>query len=318
MKKNIYIVALLSVFQLTCTEKQDDFSGREWIRGRLSYQDIYSGDGSLKPLGKKMVKLAYSPSDTLNYLYNDSTDADGYFIFKNAIKGLPYDLIFEDSIGGNRYLAFKTVVAPDTTVNLIAKNDTIRQNGLYIETKLNGQPAGAVRICIFNNEVSFNVDTCNGNFKSDFTDAFGKKIYYNIAPGNYYVRGFKRVGTDMYLAVATQTLSRFGIPRVSLNLEKVTAVNGLTVEALDEGGLPVVGATVGIYRSRTVFNLDTLIQHSLPPLTTNNNGKVDFPDLVPAKYYIRARLELADTILAGLDSMPVNASGFAIKPVTIK
>lgn len=320
MNKRIYIIGIVALLQLTCKKTEDDFKGTEKLAGRLSYRDIYSGDGIAKPLAKKIVRLAYSPSDTLNYLYSDSTDADGYFLFENVEKGRSYDLFYTDSIGGIRYNAFTTVVPPNTTISLVAGNDSTGQNGLYAETKLNGQLIGGVRICIFNNQTQFNADTCNGSYRSDVSDNSGRKIFYNLLPGSYYIKAYKKMGPDFYLASTTLpvVIGRLGIPRINFNLEKVVPVNTLAVHVQDLSLLPVSGITVGIYTNRAAYVADTTITAAYKTGPTEPDGNINFNDINPGKYYVRARMVISNVRIAGSDSTTVTATGIAPVTVTIK
>lgn len=320
MNRNIFIIIVIAFLQLTCTKTEDDFKGTEKLAGRLSYRDIYSGDGIAKPLAKKIVRLAYSPSDTLNYLYSDSTDADGYFLFENVEKGRSYDLFFSDSINGTRYNAFATVAPPNTTINLMAGNDSTGQNGLYAETKLNGQLIGGVRICIFNNLSQFNADTCNGSYRSDVSDNSGRKIFYNLLPGSYYIKAYKKIGPDFYLTSTTVpvVVGRLGIPRISFNLEKVVPVNTFAVHVQDLAPLPVSGITVGIYTNRAAYAADTTVTNFYKSGLTEPDGNINFNDINPGKYYVRARMVISNVRIAGSDSITVTATGITTLPVTVK
>jgi hypothetical protein len=319
MKKHLYTIVLLSTLLVTCNEKDDDFSGREQLRGRLSYLNIYTGDGQARPLAGKLVKAAYSPSDTLNYITSDSTDADGYFMFENMSGGKLYELFYIDTIGGVRYMAFTKETAPNNIINLVAANDSARQNGMYLETRLNGQPAGNTRICVFNNRDWFNADTCNGSSQSDFSDLNGRKIFYALTPNTYYIRAYKRMGNDLFIAIDSPVLiSKTGIPRRTLNLVKVTALNGLTVTVQDKLGLPVSNIKVGIYNNYVTYKADTMVNASMFNGNTVADGSVTFPNLSPVgKYYARARSAIGNVVIAGSDSMGVNATGMSVLPVKV-
>ncbi|RYG27634.1 MAG: hypothetical protein EOO01_41050, partial [Chitinophagaceae bacterium] len=296
MNKKIFIAILLVVFQLSCDKKGGDFTGEEKLRGRLTYGDIYSGDGLVKPVAGKKVYLAYSPSDTLNYLYSDTTDADGYFSFENVAGGKGYDLFFSDSLNGIRYTAFKNVTPPNTTIDLLAGNDSIGQNGMYIETRLNGQLLANTDICVFNNQALFNADTCAGSNRSAPSDQSGRKIFYNFLPGTYYLRAYKRIGNDLYMATDTRQVARTGIPRIIFNLQKIeTIVNALTVQVQDASLLPVSSIKVGIYTNRAAFAVDTAINASLKSGNTGADGKIQFSNINGGYYYIRAYMTIGNT-----------------------
>ena len=321
MKYVITTILTIMFFALSC-DKEDgnDVFGDKTIRGRLGYIDEYAANSIVRPLAKRLVKIAYSPSDKLNFLYIDTTDSEGYFNFTN-LADKDYDIFFQDTVGGSRYGAFVTIRPPKDTLSLLATNDQLTQNGIFVKVTLQGQGVSKANVCLYNNKAAYDADTafaCANVVKTLTTDDAGGRVEYNLLPGEYYLRSSIKIGNDTYRGVQTVTVQPNGIVSAPVQLQKVTAQNTLEVLVLDNFNTPVNNATVCLFTSRAVFVTDSTCSNVAASATTNSQGKATFFNLNTAYYYARARIVLGSTIIKGTDSVNIPGPGNFTKTILIK
>ena len=77
----ILSLAILILLMLSSCNKHNDDPQNSYIRGRLFLTDTITNLAVDSPLAKKIVVLAEDNGDMLNYLYSDTTDNEGYFVF---------------------------------------------------------------------------------------------------------------------------------------------------------------------------------------------------------------------------------------------
>ena len=305
--KKILTIVLILLLSACRKDFTDDVKGSETISGRLMAKNLFAYDNILHPLGNRMIKIAYSPSDTLNYIYSMKTDTDGYFRFNRLDEDKKYDIFFEDSVFGRRYLAFDSLYPPNDTLALIAYPDTTRQNIIEIITEdSSGYPTSA-SICIFSSKVAFNAsDSCTGSMQQFSSDSLGRRIIYNLIPGEYYIRAISRTGNYKYKGEATLIVKEFGVYTVGVKMVPDHNTIKLTVTY---NSSPVSNTSVCLYNIRSTWLNDTNCTGSIQQMSTNEKGEVSFTVPVTGWYYFRSNKITGNLSLQTEDSVEVTHTG---------
>lgn len=324
MKYLIYILVCICIYSCVKEGKdtEDTLKGDKTLNGRLSYIDLYNGIAKEEVVANRKVFIAYKPSDTLNYLYYSKTDAQGNFSFKRLDKNTEYDLFFYDSINNIKYSAFKTIAITQDTVRLVATNDTVRQNGIFVTViDESGEAVNNAQVKLFNNKNAFDNDSdtaSSGFIKSGHTDAYGRILFYNHLEGTYHLRSKISYSS---LALSTDTTLSFpgsGIHHYVLQLKKQESMLGsIEVTVNDVGKTPVYGTDVYLYNGQYAFYQDSIfgyIRHTKADVT----GKAMFKDLNPGFYFIKAQAAFGTYKLNGMDSVMVHEKEKIALPVDMK
>ncbi len=197
MKNGLLILLTIGglAWFLSCSKSVKD--DKLYIRGRLFYTDTITRYTIGQPVPGRLVKLANNSTDSLNFLYSDTTDAGGYFLF-NLLdrKKDSYAVRFQDSLDGVYYLAVSKVDRGNDTIALVATVDTVRQNGfvIHLEDSLSGYiPAATVRL--FNSEVLAGTNDSASAVQQFTSDSYGKIYRLTLPVGKYYLNAIKKAGS---------------------------------------------------------------------------------------------------------------------------
>ena len=315
--KNFKIVTfvisiLFAIFYMSCKKQgnqlnNDNLQGGGSIAGRLGYIDLYNGDSSIKYLGNKKVKIAFYPSDTLNYLYSTTTDSDGYFSFTN-VANREYDIFFEDSINNILYTAIVKDSTRNNKVSLLAYPNTKRQNGVYLTTKDNlGGILTNTNVVLYSNKILYNDDSINNTTQnksfSITTNPNGAGIKYNIPKGKYYCKALYTLSSVSLVGYGEINVDNNGISQLPITLQpSITRVDFFCVDSFYT---PLKDVAIYLYLSRVIFNADTLGTAAVDSVYTNAYGTASKSNLKPAKYFVRANKALFGKRYSALDSVLV-------------
>lgn len=289
MRSFLFISALLILTCISCN-KGDDFKGEGQIRGRLVFSDSYSGDGKSLPLAGRSVKLAMEGSDTLNYKYSIVTDKEGYFTFTN-LEDKKYDIFFRDTVGGTSFLAFDNRMPGEAPFLLEAHNDDTDQNGFFLVVRDNqNNPVGNSDICVFNNALLAQPDSCTGSIFQLHSDAFGRVVKYNLIPGIYYVGSRVNIRNTVYKQLQSIEVKAAGITTSDLILNPVPsdAKTGFDLLVQDKYGKPLYNCAVCVFNSRVLFEADSCAG-SITQMTTNTDGEASLYNISANTYYLRVK-----------------------------
>ena len=319
------IVLLITTFLMGCAKEfkkqdpKDDFKGAEEVAGRITYKNLHAGNGREEPLAGKKVYLAYLPSDTANYLYYALTDAQGNFRFDHLYEGKGYTLYTRDTINGVLYTSFTEFTPPKDPINIVAVNDTLRQTGiLFYVVDANGQPFPGARLCLFNNEQLFRVDTCSGSIESNTTDALGRVVFYNLKEGRYYAKVKTMAGNTFLKADTAFQYQPNAVTPLTLRLKATTAAkNGIEVTTVNEQNNSMPGTQLCLFNNPLFFLSDSC-SRAIATTATNSNGTYTFSNLEPGRYYLLAQQTFRDSLYRGTGSIDVTAEGVQKTRITLQ
>jgi hypothetical protein len=210
MKQAYVFISILSIF-FACTkvEKHDGL----YIRGRLFLYDTITQSSSNVPLANKRVVLAQNNGDSLNYLYADTTDADGYFLFDLLNDGKDSFVVrYEEKVNTYQYKAFQAIAKGEKSVVLTARLDEATQNGFtgYIKDSLGGNMPGAT-LHVYNSIVLAEINNSSGAIETVTASNTGRVYKLNLPAGKYYLNASKQVDTIVFQRIAKEiTLNKNG------------------------------------------------------------------------------------------------------------
>ncbi len=199
--------------------KIKDIKGKQeklYIRGRLFLTDTLTQYIINQPLGGKVVQLAENNGDTLNYLYSDTTDSDGYFLFdllNNTETDKKFILRYDEKVNGYWYTARDTVVKGEDNLAMEARLNTAKQNGFYIYVRdsLGGNIPGAT-VSIYNSQVLAEVNDPAGAVETITASGSGRAMKLNLPAGTYYLNAKKQVDSIIFQRLKRQvTIPAAGI-----------------------------------------------------------------------------------------------------------
>lgn len=188
---------MFSCKKMSEDKKQDDL----YIRGRLFLTDTLTQNNINIPLGNKSVQLAESNGDLLNFLYSDTTDKDGYFVFNLLNSSSEKDFIvrYEEKVSEVWYSGSASAKKGQANIALVAELSQTRQNGFYtfVKDSLNGGMPGA-KVYLFNSRVLAEINSPAGAVDSLVANSTGRIFKLNINPGLYYLNAIKKVDTLVF------------------------------------------------------------------------------------------------------------------------
>ncbi len=228
MKRFFLIIAGLTTLFVACKKYKslrDDINGNLYIRGRVFRVNNITNKADTTPIASGKVYLGYYP-DSVNYIYSVSTDANGYFVFNNAVQGKHYLLTVHDTSGGVNYNG-KLDFRLDTSLNsqqLYSLPSQFGQNGIvYKVTDATKAPINGCMVCAFTNLQFYNQallnDSCKGASYSLTTNAFGKASQINVPVGSYYLLFVAQAGQIILKADTTIVVKSEGIFRDSIRVK---------------------------------------------------------------------------------------------------
>lgn len=321
MKNNVILLCVLVTFSPlpACDKPRDDFEKNGSLKGRLSFYNPYA-QSTIQPVAGASVKLAYDPYDTLNFLYDVTTDKEGYFSFTNLNPKKRYNLFYEDSIDHIKYAAFAIRQPDNDTINLLATPELKSQNELVIHAKDNsGNVLPNVQLCVFNNRMlSTQADTCLGSYMQLSTNASGGIIKFNVPAGTYYFRSRLQAGNMLFKGFDSIAVPAKGVVDFTVTLSPVVPnQNGFELLLADNNNTPVNNAGICVFTNRTLFLADTCLGQIFQ-LKTDFYGKASSYNLAPGRYYFRAELLAGSTRLKGSDSVDLAANGIHSKIIRMQ
>lgn len=319
MKKYIFYLFLTLGGLFYACDKEDDFNGKEYLRGRLVYTDPLSGNGAPTGLAGKTVKLAAEGSDTLNYKYSAITDKEGYFSFTN-LADAKYDLFFRDTLGSAMLLAFDSRKPAEEAFLLNAVHDDASQNGMYVVVIDNqGNPLGNSSICVFNNPLLAQSDTCAGSVFQLQTDAQGRAVKYGIPVGDYYTGAKFNVNSVLYKGIVHNRIGATGITSFELKMAATEQLlkTGFDLRIVDDNNQPLGTSQICVYNSKILSEAGNCLG-SIFQLTADINGKANKYGITPGTYYFTVIAKYGDLELTGKAEVAVEKDAVATVVIHLK
>ncbi len=222
----IALIITTTLFLVACEKykkAKNDADGNLYLHGRVFYNDDITTTGTVKQLGKTVVKIGYPADNGVNYLYTTTADDEGYFVFKNLSSETDYLILADSTVNGIKFtgrLPIKINASLDTA-RLILQPNEVTQNGFVYTVKDNlGGIVKDCAVCVFSSFVLASRDTCAGSTYQLTTSEYGRANKMNISPGTY-VTVF-RGGSDTLILKGrdTITITANGIVRKSVIIRR--------------------------------------------------------------------------------------------------
>ncbi len=320
MIKIIFVLSLFAVFMLGC-KKHNEKLENLYIRGRLFLTDTIANLAIDSVLSKKIVHLAEDNGDTLNFLYSDTTDNDGYFVFNLLNDGKTNFVIrYEEKMNGIIYSANQQVTKGQNNIAVDAVPNQTKQNALHliVADSANGRVVNATA-WVFNSALLFAADTSAGKIFDMTTDnVHGVSNRFNIPAGRYYLRVKTKIGSIEFKGEGITDIENIGIKTLVIIINRVSNIrNGFQLLILDSLSTPVNNVQVYGYRSKSVFLIDSANANSIFTLSSNSAGQASLYNIDSARYYLRTVKQVGNTVFRSMDSVDVNNSAITNKTIRL-
>jgi hypothetical protein len=303
--KNIVSIFLALIMLQSCKKAAfHDLGGNQTLKGIAIIYDTLSGTDTLTPLKNGKIFLRNAASQN-GFLYSVSTDNQGYFSFTGIDPDSSYVIFSKTEKGSLGYFGERSYTAGSFT-NM--QSDTLplffdqeAQNGIHVIVRdLQGQPLPNLNAWVFNNPTLFASDTSAGRIFDIISNNNGVGNKFTIAPGRYYLRIKAQVGNlpltgETAVDVAAKQLASVILTLTNNPLPR----NGMEITVRDNYSTPINAVTVHAYRSRLLFENDTIqFNNSLFRIITGDNGKAAAYLIEPGEYFLRAiRVINSDTLI---------------------
>lgn len=305
-----HIIILVILFLVGCQKFRDfkdeaDANGNERIRGRLFLYDDLTKRSTVELLGEKRVTIRYAAAaDTLNFLYETTTDAEGYFEFKNLKDGEQYKINFNETIEGVLYRASVPAEAPDEDLRVVATVDRKNQRGFHvvIADSLKGTFPG-MDICVFNSRQLFENNNCEQSVFKLATDTLGRVYQLQAPEGKYYFTGEATINSQTYRIRDSITVTdQLQLDTFLLTPRK--AQNGMHYTVLDAFGGRVAHGDICVFTSRSLFSRDTCEGHNFQ-IAVGEDGTGERRDIPAGVYYIFMERTFGEQVYFARDTITV-------------
>lgn len=293
--------------------KEDPTGNPSYLYGRLFLTDTLSQNVLNVPQSGKTVTVNYQEAtDTLNYLYSATTDANGYFKFSTLNAGRSYVVRYMDNSTGKILFGRSgPLKLPDTQDVLQAGLAMTGQSGFVVSVS-DGQgfPVTGAAVCLSTSMVPYNSGVCTGSQYSLVSDANGHVSQFGISLGTYYIVANITINGVVYSAKGSISIPDSNVKKTTLQLNLPPApTNQLTVYVYDINNNPLNGAQVCLFTSPVLAARDTCQGSSYSTLT-DPTGKAVISNINPGKYYLLGVLALTNFKLMATDTLTINAGNY--------
>lgn len=240
---------------------------------------------------------------------SDSTGADGMLKINNVLPAAYY-LYAKTTQNNTDYVGKATATVQEsgaTSIDLVMKK--VVPNELLVRVvDESGNPLPDITVCLFNNPLQFNTQSCERHYKTGSTKQDGKISFPGIPGGNYYLYAGFELNNIKYKGMLTTFVNAAGQTVADLVLRKEVSAYELEITTVDPDGTPVNDTKLYFFTSRVLWSADTTLGFSYEK-NTGKNGKGLITDMEEGKYYIRARVMVGgQVVMKGADSVTIAPS----------
>lgn len=323
IRKNIILFGVCWLCLAACDKPGfDDLGGTFTVKGIVVSIDTLNGAWSNTPQKNTTVYLKYE-GDATGFIKSFASNAQGEYTFNGLDPTLSYVVYARVDTGAVKYFGEVNYPAngfkdrQSDSLKLFAA--PLGQNGVHllVEAAGGGRLAG-VTAWVFSDSLSFAAGTADGKLFDMVTNTFGIANKFNIAPGKYFFRVKTKIGERDLQGTGNVVVETNGIKNVPLTLDQFSPnKNGFEVTVIDEQLTPVQTCIVYVYRSRSVFELDSTFTNSLFAPASNADGIASQYNIPPATYLLRAIKVIGKDTLKAEGEIDVEVIGISKKPLMI-
>jgi hypothetical protein len=317
---------IIGIFLLitACNKSEfDDLSGDEALTGTVLIADTLNGSIKYSVLKNSPVFLA-NLADSTGYLYSVTTNAQGNYSFVGIDPEKDYKVYASTDTGVVKYYGVNKyhrnilpVRQSDSLKLYPSSND---QNGIHLIVRTaEGAKLANATSWVFTSSSFFDAGIADGKIFDMTTNLYGVSNKFNIPKGTYYLRVKTEVGNLKLQGQETIDVLATGIKTVTIKLAPYSPNNnGLEIKVLDVFATPVNSANVYGYRSKAIFQLDSLQTNSIFSLSSNASGLASIYNIDPATYYLRIVKIIGKDTLSTEESVIVNSMGTTMNTVVLR
>jgi hypothetical protein len=321
MKKIIILATTaLLLFCYACSKfnKLPDNNPTEdpsYIFGKLQLTDVQTQNVTAKPLASKTVYLCLAEEyDGLNFLYSNTTDAEGYFKFTGLNKTKNYIVFYKETISGVIFSAKSEILTGPQPKYALQAGLAGGQTGVLATVQdAQGNPIKGATVCFGISPFPASIGVCDGmNYSSAATDELGHGSVFNVSPNTYYALAKISINNVVYTDKVTVpvTAGSLATPIFKVNTPTSPVIStSLTLQLTDVSGVPLPSGHYCLFTSRTLFRRDTC-EVSNYSVNVDATGKGTITNIPAAYYYILGELALKKSKLLGHDSLLLGNTPF--------
>lgn len=202
MKFSIILLSSLLCLIFTGCSKADKYplGFDSYIYGKLYWKnDFLTADNETRVVKNRNIYLSASPGDSINYLYHTQTDSTGNFLFNGLKDKTEYLVFFKDTIAGNQYVTYNTIMPSGSPQHLNAKIQEKDIDGVLLNIMdSNGEAINAANIYFFRSRLLAESKNTSESIYHIKSNAFGEALKTRLAIGTWYVyANFKSETLDL-------------------------------------------------------------------------------------------------------------------------
>lgn len=330
MRKLLLTILLPGMVLLSCVKKGSedlgDLGGPFTLSGKVLVYDTLRGNYTYQQVHPLTIYLKYT-SDNTGYLTAVTADAAGQYSFQGIDPAKAYTVYTAMDSSGMHYSASKdypvSSIRDRQSDSLVLYPSQDNQNGIFYRTvDSTGALLAGANVYLFTSKASRdNKDTLSSVWDAQ-SDAFGRVLKMNLAPGTYYSYATAAGKNQLLSGTGTFTLEATKIVSDVLQLGNANVkTNSLRIYLVDSDQSPVANCNVYLYNNKALWNNpddSTGVGSIVPALETDAQGKCQQPDLPAGTYYVRAFARFGTLSVRGSDSFSVGGDTVTVRKISVK
>ncbi len=319
MSKIFRLATLYALLILACNKTPvgfDDLSGSTFIAGTVVLYDTLTGPYGYVNVRPITVYLRYA-NDSTSFLYSTTSNSVGQFTFagispaQSYVAYAYYDTANLQFIGQFLYKVNDTAAYHTDTLKLHPSQTN--QNGMFLQLQdsTTHNPLPGFKLFVFTSRTLWANDDSLGNAYALTSDAFGRCLQLNVAPGKYWLHAKGTLHNLTLQASDSIVVDTQGItnPAKILKLAPAPAAYGAGFQLYltDSNNRPLSNATVYAFSSMVLWGNSDSTGNTFT-LQTDSRGLCIAQNIISGEYYLHAQWLGNGLILQASDSVNVPAT----------
>ncbi|PSL27459.1 hypothetical protein [Dyadobacter jiangsuensis] len=321
--KLIGIILFFAAAMSMCEKSTyNDLSGSKIMSGRVLMKDTINGVNYTVPVKSIEVFLA-DLANTSTFLNSKRTDKDGSYTFEGIDPAVGYKVYAKIDTGAIKYegeLTYKIGEFREgqgEPMMLYPSQST--QNGIHVIVQDTSKARlSNMVVWGYSNSSFYHAGGVEGKTFELTTNLAGVANKMNLAPQTYYLLIKGRVGNIDVLARGTTVVEAEGIKTIVLTVATNPKGNGMEIQTIDVSQAPIQAATVFVYQSQTIYDLDKTGANSVFSMSSDKSGSATAYNIDPAAYYLRAIKIVGKDTLRGQAVTTVKSNEVTKQTLTLK
>jgi hypothetical protein len=221
--KNLISYSLLLFVFFGCNKNDNSIGDQAYLYGTITSENqLLITEAVARPIKKRSIFIASSPSDSVNFIYKVTTDSLGQYNFKGLNKGQGYLVFFRDTIRGNYYSVYQTLKPSENSQPLFAKIDTKELTGVKFKvTDSLGFPISDALIYLYRSRIVAEAKNIKGSIYQLKSDSNGEALQTGMNFGEWFIyANFKVDATNNLMALQNLVVNKNQITNSTIVIRK--------------------------------------------------------------------------------------------------